>query len=299
MGAQQTSAGFASSLENIIPSIALLIALLFRVEKIDIRQRHGQAKIIGAVVTIAGTIIMILYKGPAVEFFWTNGRQPQQQNKHESNDYNRISGTLMLLVSFICWAFFLLLQSNTLKSYPAKVTLTIYICSLGALMNFVMALLGGARSLEPWILGWDMRIFAVIYSGVVCTGLSYFILGMVMMKKGPVFAGAFNPLTMVLTVVLSSIFLAEKTALGTIIGATVIVIGLYSLLWGESKGDPSPLKNEGKVVEERELPEIAPSEQRPIEMTLNPIFEQKHHKEENSFIICCDKYITESRPSVH
>ncbi|KAK8931394.1 WAT1-related protein [Platanthera zijinensis] len=119
MGAQQTSAGFASSLENIIPAIALLIALLFRVEKIDIRQRHGQAKIIGAVVTIAGTILMILYKGPVVKFLRTNIVQQQQQQrdsstltagKQENNDYSRINGTLMLLVSFISWASFLLLQ---------------------------------------------------------------------------------------------------------------------------------------------------------------------------------------------
>ncbi|KAK8941558.1 WAT1-related protein [Platanthera guangdongensis] len=242
----------------------------------DIRRRHGQAKIIGASVTLAGTLLMILYKGPAVELFlWSNGRQPQpqQQNsstltadKHESNDYNIIIGTLMLLASCFSWTSFLLLQSNTLKSYPAKVSLSIYICCLGALMNFVMALLGGARSLEPWILGWDMRIFAVIYSGVVCSGLSYFILGMVMMQKGPVFASAFNPLTMILTTILSSIFLEEKTTLGTIIGATVIIIGLYSLLWGKSKGDHTPLKNGEKAAEELELPTTAPSERRPVEI---------------------------------
>ncbi|KAK8942061.1 WAT1-related protein [Platanthera guangdongensis] len=186
MGAKQTSAGFASALENINPSIAFVMALLIRVEKMDIRQRHGQAKIIGAGVTIAGTIIMILYKGPTVEFFWTNGRQ-----------------------------------------------------------------------------------------GVVCSGLSYFILGMVMVQKGPVFASAFNPLTMILTTILSSIFLAEKTTLGTIIGATIIVIGLYSLLWGKSIGDPTPSKNGGKV-EDPGLPVTTPIEQRPVEMITDTIAEQRH-----------------------
>ncbi|KAK8966571.1 WAT1-related protein [Platanthera guangdongensis] len=44
---------------------------IFRMEKLNLRKRHSQAKVAGAAETVAGAILMIVYKGPVVNFLWS------------------------------------------------------------------------------------------------------------------------------------------------------------------------------------------------------------------------------------
>ena len=50
--------------------------------------------------------------------------------------------------------------------------------------------------------------------GIVCSGFTYFVQGIVMKNKGPVFVTAFNPLSMVIVAILSSFILSEIMYLG-------------------------------------------------------------------------------------
>ncbi|KAA8538491.1 hypothetical protein F0562_028138 [Nyssa sinensis] len=49
------------------------------------------------------------------------------------------------------------------------------------------------------------------------------------------FVTAFSPLCMIITAVLGATVLSEPIHLGSLIGAIIIVIGLYSVVWGKSK----------------------------------------------------------------
>lgn len=71
--------------------------------------------------------------------------------------------------------------------------------------------------------------------GIVCSGFTYYIQGVIMKDRGPVFVTAFSPLSMVIVAVLSSFILAEQMTLGRVLGAVVIVAGLYLVIWGKSK----------------------------------------------------------------
>lgn len=50
--------------------------------------------------------------------------------------------------------------------------------------------------------------------GVVCSGMAYYIQGVVMKTRGPVFVTAFSPLCMVIVAIMGSIILAEQLFLG-------------------------------------------------------------------------------------
>lgn len=50
--------------------------------------------------------------------------------------------------------------------------------------------------------------------GIICSGVAYYIAGIVMKKKGPVFVTSFNPLTMVIVAVMGSFIFAEELDLG-------------------------------------------------------------------------------------
>lgn len=83
-------------------------------EKLNIRQKHGLAKVIGALLGVIGSILMILYKGPYVELVRSKGGESRNNEAHanaEAESSSRwIKGTLMVLGSCFSWSSFLILQ---------------------------------------------------------------------------------------------------------------------------------------------------------------------------------------------
>lgn len=60
----------------------------------------------------------------------------------------------------------------------------------------------------------DTTVSSRTLQGVVCSGVAYYVQGIVMKERGPVYVTAFNPLCMIITAVLGSIILAEEITLG-------------------------------------------------------------------------------------
>lgn len=237
MGTIFTSASFTAAIVNILPAITFLMASILRIEKISMKSRRSQAKIVGTLVTVAGAVLMIMYKGSVVGLPWTKGRDGGGHGSTDAGiqDERRwIMGTFMLLGSCVCWSAFFILQANTLKTYPAELSLATLICLMGTVESASVALVM-EKGLKPWLIGWDSRLFAALYSGVVCSGVAYYVQGIVMKERGPVFVTAFQPLCMIIVAVLGSIILAEQITFGRMIGAAIIVIGLYFLIWGKAK----------------------------------------------------------------
>nr|GMD54599.1 WAT1-related protein At2g39510-like [Ipomoea batatas]GMD54602.1 WAT1-related protein At2g39510-like [Ipomoea batatas] len=125
--------------------------------------------------------------------------------------------------------------ANTLKSYPAGLSLTCLICTMGALQASVVALVAERGNPAAWALHWDIKLLAYVYSGVIGSGVAYYLSGVIMKEKGPVFVTAFNPLNMIIVAILGSFMLAEQLDFGKALGAGVIVIGLYMVLWGKNQ----------------------------------------------------------------
>lgn len=76
---------------------------------------------------------------------------------------------------------------------------------------------------------------AAPFQGIVTSSIAYYVQGLVIEKTGPVFASAFSPLMMIIVAVMGSFILSEKIYLGGVLGAVLIVVGLYSVLWGKHK----------------------------------------------------------------
>ncbi|KAF8405735.1 hypothetical protein HHK36_007812 [Tetracentron sinense] len=235
VGMKYTSATFASAIFNVLPALTFIMAFLFRLEPIKIKKVHSQAKVIGTLVTLAGAMVMTLYKGPIIDLIWSRGRS-HHESTSGSADQHWFAGTLMMLASCCGWSGFFILQSFTLKAYPAELSLTSLICFMGMVEGAAVALVM-ERNSSAWSLGWDSRLLAAVYSGVVCSGITYYVQGVVIKARGPVFVTAFSPLCMIIVAALGSLVLAEQIHLGSVIGAIIIVFGLYSVVWGKSK-DP-------------------------------------------------------------
>ncbi|XP_048533683.1 WAT1-related protein At1g44800-like [Triticum urartu] len=241
MGAKLTSAGFATALVNILPAVTFVLALILRMEKVRLRSLHSQAKIAGTVLTVAGAVLMVLYHGPIVQFPWTKGQHHAIASGQGAGGAaaarDWLNGTIMVIIACVAWACFFILQSNTLRSYPAELSLTVLICGMGSLMSGAIALVAERANTQAWVIGFDTRLFTAVYAGIVCSGVAYYVQGIVSRQRGPVFVTAFNPLCMIVTAVMGSIILKEEINLGSVIGAAIIVGGLYFLIWGKSKDE--------------------------------------------------------------
>ncbi|CAL5348385.1 unnamed protein product [Camellia sinensis] len=238
LGLKNTSATFASAVMNVLPALTFIMAIIFRLEKVNLKKIQGVAKVVGTVITVTGAMVMTLYKGPIVDILWysKSGNHHHSTTNSTSTDQHWVMGTIMILAGTCGWSGFFILQSITLKQYPAELSLTALICLMGMVEGAAVAL-AMERHMSAWVVGFDLRLLAAVYSGVICSGIAYYVQGVVNKVRGPVFVTAFSPLCMIITAILGAIVLAEKIHLGSLIGAIIIVFGLYSVVWGKSK-DP-------------------------------------------------------------
>ncbi|XP_012482572.1 WAT1-related protein At4g08300 [Gossypium raimondii] len=233
LGMKLTTATFSSAFVNMLPAVTFILAMIFRLEKVNVKKIRSLAKIIGTAITVIGAMVMTLYKGPIIDFIKSGGAV-HQGTATKSEDKHWVTGTILLLGSICSWAGFFILQSFTLKKYPAELSLTAWICFMGMIEDAIVSLIM-VRDLSAWKLGWDSRLLAASYSGIVNSGIAYYVQGVVIRQRGPVFVTSFSPLCMIITAILGAIILAEKIHLGSILGAIIIVTGLYTVVWGKSK----------------------------------------------------------------
>ncbi|KAK3028828.1 hypothetical protein RJ639_038655 [Escallonia herrerae] len=248
-GMKYTTATFATAMCNIVPAITFSMAWIFRLEKVNIMRRHSQGKILGTVVTVGGAMIMTLVKGPTLGLPWVKNKSHYHSTASRTYHQDHVKGSLMVTAGCFCWASFIILQAVTLKSYPAALSLVSLICMMGAVQGTIVTLLVEKGNTAIWTIRWDTKLLAAVYGGVIGSGVNYYVSGVVMKEKGPVFVTAFNPLGMVVVVIMGSIFLAEQLDLGRIVGAIVIVVGLYLVIWGKSKDQSSSETDRDQVAQ--------------------------------------------------
>ncbi|KAL5122914.1 WAT1-related protein [Glycine soja] len=233
-----TSATFAAAATNTVPAITFIMAALIRVESISIKRVHGLAKILGSVLSLAGAITFALVKGPSLGFMkW----YPENQN-HSSHllttvhsKVDIVRGSLMMLSANTAWSLWLILQGFVVKQYPAKFRLTAIQCLFSFMQSTVVAVAVERNNPSAWRLGWDIHLLSVAYCGVIVTGICYWLQVCTIETKGPVFTAMFTPLALVITAIFSAILWKETLYLGSVAGTILLVVGLYSVLWGKSK----------------------------------------------------------------
>ncbi|XP_051151213.1 WAT1-related protein At2g37460-like [Andrographis paniculata] len=239
VGMNITTATFAAALCNLMPSLAFVMAWILRVEKVKVKDRSSQAKIVGTLITLAGAMIMTFISGRDLGLPWTHADDRHQSSAAAGGRQQQqlIKGALIIFTGNFGYALFFILQAITLQSYPAGLSLTALICTMGAVIGTALTFMVERGNTAIWALGWDSKLLAYAYGGIMCSGISYYISGVIMKTKGPVFVTAFNPLSMVIVAALSSFVFAEQMNVGKVTGATVIVIGLYLVIWGKIKDE--------------------------------------------------------------
>ncbi|XP_008811231.2 WAT1-related protein At5g64700-like isoform X1 [Phoenix dactylifera] len=233
-----TSATLAAAMINFIPVLTFIFAVLFGMEAIKLRSRKGIAKVSGVVLCLAGILTMAFYKGPHLKSFIHHsllGQGHSHSDRSHSHSHNTwILGTFLMTIAASTLSLWMVLQGPVLQEYPSKLLFTTLQCHFGTAQSFFIAL-ASERDFSRWKLGSDINLIAVGYGSIIGIGVSYYLQSWTIEKRGPVFLAMFMPLTLVITMILSSFLLAEQIGLGSVLGGSLMVGGLYSVLWGKSK----------------------------------------------------------------
>ncbi|KAG6473897.1 WAT1-related protein At5g07050-like [Zingiber officinale] len=235
-GLKFTSPTFSCAMSNMLPAMTFVLAVICRMEKVHLKKVRCQAKVVGTLVTVAGAMLMTLYKGPLMEMAWSKHSGPAHSGAAaaDSTDKDWFKGCICLILATLAWASLFVLQAATIKKYDAPLSLTTWICGVGTLQAIAVTSIMEHKP-SVWKIGFDMNLLAAAYAGIVTSSIAYYVQGLVIQERGPVFASAFSPLMMIVVAIMGSFILAEKIYLGGVVGAVLIVLGLYSVLWGKHK----------------------------------------------------------------
>ncbi|ERN08559.1 WAT1-related protein At1g43650-like [Amborella trichopoda] len=238
-GLGYTSSTFYATLSNLIPVIISVLAVIFRMEKLQLKKRTGQAKVVGIFLCVGGAMMITLYKGYTLNIS-SFLKAPKAILKlldtpHSSiaSQKNWILGSILCIISITSWSAWIMYQAAAFKDYPANLSLTALMCFMGTIQCSIISLF--MNKPKDWRLEWNLSLFSYTYSGVLCTGIGNLVQTWCIRKKGPVFAATFNPVSTVVVAILEPVLLHVDTHVGSILGAALVIFGLYFVLWAKAK----------------------------------------------------------------
>ncbi|KAG8370396.1 hypothetical protein BUALT_Bualt14G0112600 [Buddleja alternifolia] len=227
---EYTSPTLLACMVNTIASLTFILAVILRMEIVNIRSPRGIAKVLGTGVSLAGVMTMTLYKGPALKNI---GHALVHIGGGSSVIHEHwLKGSLLTIASCVTWSIWYIMQAYTLKRYPAQLSLATWMNFVGAVQSAVFTVIVEHRK-AAWTIGFNIDLWSTLYGGVVISGIITFIQLWCTEAKGPVFVTMFNPLSTLLVAILSYFALGEKLYIGSILGGVIVIMGLYLLLWGK------------------------------------------------------------------
>ncbi|XP_038692935.1 WAT1-related protein At1g25270-like [Tripterygium wilfordii] len=224
------SATFAAALMNLNPAFTYIFAITFRMEKLGLKRVSGKAKLLGTLFGIAGAMVFAFYKGanihvPSIHIdLLDHNHQHSHVARLHTNSKSQALGILSCFGVCLSFASWLIVQGKMSKRLPCVYTVIALQNAMAAIQSIVLALCL-ERNWSNWCLKWDIGLLTIVYSGTVNSGLVLTLMAWCGDLKGPLFVAIFFPLS----------FLLVANANDSIIGAVLIVIGLYMILWGKKK----------------------------------------------------------------
>nr|XP_004514450.1 WAT1-related protein At3g28050-like isoform X2 [Cicer arietinum] len=234
IGIDYSSPTFASAIGNLVPAFTFMLAVTFRMEKLAPKSRSSNAKVIGSIISIAGAFVLTFYKGPSIMNSYTHLSSPLHETigflKSEDSSW-AIAGILLTAAYFLASLWYIL-QVHILKVFPDELTLVLFYSITATIISTTVALLAVPNA-SAWKIGLNLSLISIVSSGIMGKLISNLVYAWSLRLKGPVYVTSFKPLQIVISVALGVMFLGDTLHVGSIIGAIIISIGLYGVMWGK------------------------------------------------------------------
>ncbi|KAK1554603.1 hypothetical protein Q3G72_014611 [Acer saccharum] len=233
VGIQYSSPTLGTAMLNLSPAFTFILAIIFRMEKLSWSSKISQAKSLGTIVSIAGAFVVTFYKCPII-LTALSGTASSRNYPLLSQQSNWILGGFFLAAESFFSSAWNILQALILKKFP-EVLIGMFFLFFFDTILATLFLLFVVRDSSAWKLGLDMELAVVLYKAIIGTGMQVSLCTWCLSRTGPMHVSMFKPLAIVFSVVMGFLFLGDALCLGSLIGAVIIVIGFYGVMWGKVK----------------------------------------------------------------
>ncbi|PNT70412.1 hypothetical protein BRADI_2g11420v3 [Brachypodium distachyon] len=219
VGLKTTTATVACALSNTLPALTFVMAAVLKMETVRLRTYSGFAKVFGTAVCVGGSMVMPFYHGPLLKV-WASPLH-WRYAEHATNTAAPTTGSaavvgdVLIILSCAAWAIWFIIQRKmSTEGYSAPYTSTT-IMSLMAGVQCAGISAALDRNLAVWKLGLDIRLYSVLYIGIVGSGIAFAVMSWCIQSRGPLFVSMFSPLMLVVVAIVGWAILEEKIHLGT------------------------------------------------------------------------------------
>ncbi|XP_022752151.1 WAT1-related protein At3g53210 [Durio zibethinus] len=233
-GLDNTSPTLASATENSVPAVTFIMAAILRMEQVHLNRKDGIAKVLGTLASVAGALVITLYKGPAVYSPNSHSNKSDIFSFGDAKEKNWTVGCICLIGHSLCWSSWIVLQAPVLKKYPARLSFVSYSCFF-AVMQFGAIAACFERDSRSWQVHSGGEVFTILYAGLIASAMVFAIQIYVVDRGGPLFVSMYLPLQTLLAAVTATVTLGEEFYLGGILGAALIIAGMYLVILGKSQ----------------------------------------------------------------
>ncbi|GJN18686.1 hypothetical protein PR202_gb05874 [Eleusine coracana subsp. coracana] len=185
VGLSYASATSASAVANLLPVLTFFLAVLFRMESLNLWKFHGLVKMSGIVLCSVGVVVLGLYQGPELKSFIHYHHFHYTSHDDANSSRKWILGTFLQSLAAVMWALWAIRQGRLSQEYPSKLfNITLQIAFATA-QSFFMTLVI-ERDFSRWKLRLDVGLAAIVYclcflmcsvlSGVLMVGGLYNVL---------------------------------------------------------------------------------------------------------------------------
>ncbi|RHN55092.1 putative EamA domain-containing protein [Medicago truncatula] len=241
-GIRFSSPTLASAMVDIVPAFTFILAIISRMEVLNMKKHSSQAKVIGTVVSIAGALVVTFYKGMPLINDAIQHIEIGASGIYLLGKSDWILGAFLLAVACFCLSLLFIVQTWIVKDYPEELVITTICCCFVVIISTIVALIAEGNS-KAWRLRPDKELLSVCYSAAFVVSLRNVVNTWACRKKGPIYVATFNPLRVVIALGMGVIFLGDNLYLGSVIGAAIIVIGFYAVIWAKAQEEQTTSEN--------------------------------------------------------
>ncbi|XP_023637198.1 WAT1-related protein At4g01440 isoform X2 [Capsella rubella] len=165
LGLSYTSATLACAFISMTPAITFFMALIFRVEKLNMKSKAVMGMGMGTLICIGGALLLTMYKGVPLTKY--HKLETHQLMKHKPENW--VIGCVLLFAGSSCFGSWMLIQSKVNEKYPCQYSSTVVLSFFGTIQCALLSLIK-SRDISAWILTDKLDIMTVVYARLIGSG---------------------------------------------------------------------------------------------------------------------------------
>ncbi|XP_021727402.1 WAT1-related protein At3g28050-like [Chenopodium quinoa] len=203
-------------------------------EILNLSTQSSILKLVGTIVSISGTLVVILYQGlPIILFSSPIKASFHILVEHHQAQPNWIVGGIFLSMSSIVISLAYVTKTWIARDFPSEV-LIILITFFFETIVATIATSIAENDASVWKPTIGIQWISILF-GAVAASLVNIVDTWACRVKGPVFVAMFKPLQMIIAVIMGVSLLGDVLHLGSVIGGLIIAFGFYTVMKGNAE----------------------------------------------------------------